>query len=47
MVGPTETLTGQTSWSKALVRHEADPGMALAGVLGVLADDIRLGDRAK
>jgi hypothetical protein len=25
---------GQTSWSKALVRHRADPGVALAGVLG-------------
>jgi hypothetical protein len=31
---------GQTSWSKALVRHGADPRMALAAVLGVAADDI-------
>ena len=26
---------GQTSWSKALVRHGADPGVALAGALGI------------
>jgi hypothetical protein len=26
---------GQTSWSKALVRHGADPGAAPAGALGV------------
>jgi hypothetical protein len=31
---------GQTSWSKALVRHGADPAEALAGVLGVAAEDI-------
>jgi hypothetical protein len=36
---------GQTSWSKALVRHGADPGVALAGVLGVPAGDIRVRDR--
>jgi hypothetical protein len=36
---------GQTSWSKALVRHGADPGEALAGVLGVPAADIRVRDR--
>lgn len=36
---------GQTSWSKALVRHGADPRSALAGVLGVPADDIRIRDR--
>jgi hypothetical protein len=35
---------GQTSWSKALVRHGADPGVALAGVLGVSAEDIRVKD---
>ena len=29
---------------KALVRHGADPGLALAGVLGVQAEDIRLTD---
>jgi hypothetical protein len=29
---------GQTSWSKALVRHGADPGAALARVLGVTGD---------
>jgi len=42
IVPPTETLTGQTSWSKALVRHGADPRTALAGVLGVSAGEIRL-----
>jgi hypothetical protein len=36
---------GQTSWSKALVRHGADPGLALAGVLGVSSEDIRVRDR--
>ena len=36
---------GQTSWSKALVRHGVDPGEALAGVLGVAAADIRVRDR--
>jgi hypothetical protein len=35
----------QRRWSKALVRHGADPGLALAGVLEVAADDIRLRDR--
>jgi hypothetical protein len=29
-------------WSKALVRHGADPRVALAGVLGVSAGDIRV-----
>ena len=29
-------------WSKALVRHGADPGLALAAVLGVGAGDIRV-----
>jgi hypothetical protein len=28
---------GQTSWSKAFVRHGADPRVALASVLGVSA----------
>jgi hypothetical protein len=32
-------------WSKALVRHGADPGEALAGVLGAPAEDIRIRDR--
>jgi len=36
---------GQTSWSKALVRHGADPALALAGVLGVAAEDVRVRDR--
>jgi hypothetical protein len=36
---------GQTSWSKALVRHGADPQSALAGVLGVPAADVRLRER--
>jgi len=34
-------------WSKALVRHAADPRVALAGVLGVPAEDIRVRDRPK
>jgi hypothetical protein len=33
---------GQTSWSKALVRHGADPRAALAAVLGVPAGKIRV-----
>jgi hypothetical protein len=32
----------QTRWSKALVRHGADPRIALAAVLGKPADDIRV-----
>ena len=36
---------GQRSWSRALVRHGADARVALAGVLGIPADDIRLRDR--
>jgi hypothetical protein len=36
---------GQTSWSKALVRHGADPGVAIAEVLGVAAEDIQVRDR--
>ena len=31
-------------WSSALVRHGADPRMALAAVLGVSIDDIRVKD---
>jgi hypothetical protein len=38
---------GQTRWSKALARHGADPRMALARVLGVAAEDIRVRDRAE
>jgi hypothetical protein len=34
-------------WSKALVRHGADPGVALAAVLGVAVEEIRCRDRAK
>ena len=34
------------SWSNALVRHGADARVALAGVLGVPAGDIRVRDRA-
>jgi hypothetical protein len=37
----------QTSWSKALVRHGADPAQALAEVLGVPVEDIRVRDRAE
>jgi hypothetical protein len=36
---------GQTRWSKALVRHGADARVALATVLGVPAEDIRVRDR--
>jgi hypothetical protein len=36
---------GQTSWSRALVRHRADPRLALAAVLGVAADDIQMRER--
>jgi hypothetical protein len=36
----------QTRWSKALVRHGADPRIALAAVLGVAADDIHVKDSA-
>jgi len=34
----SRAMPGQTSWSKALVRHGADPGAALAGVLGTAAE---------
>ena len=34
-------------WSRALVRHGADPRAALAKVLGVPAGDIRLRDRSE
>jgi hypothetical protein len=34
--------TGQTRWSRALVRLGADPRVALAQVLGVTAEDIRV-----
>jgi hypothetical protein len=40
-------LDGQTSWSRALVRHGADGRQAIAGVLGAAAEDIRVrGDRS-
>jgi hypothetical protein len=35
---------GQTSWSKALVRYGADGRLALAAVLGLPAEDIRVTD---
>jgi hypothetical protein len=35
---------GQSRWSKALVRHGADPRSALAAVLGVDADDLHVKD---
>ena len=38
---------GQTSWSKALVRHGANAREALAQVLGVPVGDIRLRDCSK
>src|SRR5271165_2104535 len=37
---PSPALPGQTRWSKALVRHGADPRVALAGVLGVSAENV-------
>jgi hypothetical protein len=33
---------GQTRWSKALVRHGTDARLALAALLGVPAEDIRM-----
>ena len=36
---------GQTSWSKALVRHGVDARVALGEALGVPAGDIRVRDR--
>jgi hypothetical protein len=38
---------GQTSWSKALVRHGADPRTAIAGVLGVAAEDVQVRELAR
>ena len=38
---------GQTSWSKALVRHGADARMAIAAVLGVPAEDIGVREPAE
>jgi len=38
---------GQTSWSKGLVRHGADPRLALAGVLGAAAEDIQVRGRGQ
>jgi hypothetical protein len=35
----------QKSWSKALVRHGADAGLALAEVLGLSAEDIKVRER--
>jgi hypothetical protein len=40
----SRAMSGQTSRSKALMRHGADPGVALAGVLGVSAGDVLLND---
>src|SRR6201993_1235990 len=37
---------GQTRWSKALVRHGADPRMALAAVLGLADGDIQIRETA-
>ena len=51
IVWPTETLirTGanrQRRWSKALVRHGADPALSLARALEVSAGDIRVSEGA-
>jgi hypothetical protein len=35
---------GQTSWSRALVRHGADPQTALAKVLEVSGDDLQVSE---
>ena len=35
---------GQTSWSKALVRHGAEARAAIAAVLGLPAEDIGVRD---
>jgi hypothetical protein len=37
---------GQTRWSRALVRYGADAQLAIAGVLGVPAEDIGVRDNA-
>jgi hypothetical protein len=33
---------GQTSWSRALVRHRIDPRFAIAAVLGLAVEDIQV-----
>ena len=38
---------GQTSWSRALVRHGAGPASALAKVLGVAAENIQVRGAAR
>src|SRR5262249_7345153 len=37
---------GQTSWSRAVVRHQIDPRTALAAVLGVTAEDLQVREGA-
>jgi hypothetical protein len=44
-VSTTETLIGQASWSKALVRHGVDARLALAEFLRVAAREILVRDR--
>jgi hypothetical protein len=41
------TPAGQMSWSKALACRGADPGLALAGVLGIAVGDIRVRDHGE
>jgi hypothetical protein len=43
----SRAMPGQTSWSKALMRHGADPAVALVRVLGVTAADFRARDRSE
>ena len=46
LVSTTETLIGQTGWSKALVRHGLMRWRcSLAKVLGVRIEDVRVRDR--
>ena len=47
LVCSSETWPAKTSWSKALVRHGADLAMALAGVLGVSAEDLLVRGRGE
>jgi hypothetical protein len=46
LVGRTETPIGQASWSKTLVRQAPDARLALAAVLGVPTEDIRMRESA-
>jgi hypothetical protein len=47
VIGAYRRARRRGRWSKALVRHGADAGVALAGVLGVPAEDIRVREGAE